>query len=277
MQIPDYVFFNLEENKTKTEINTEMKLVAFRTNPELQLLSTFEYELDNKVNASLVGMLTEFEAWVGSPYTCKFITFEMVEMQRLTELSKEVNYKSKTKDFYKIMNYQYWNIKNEMSYRMGVGDNLSLEDFLDIYGLSFVGNGTSAKQRCFNTLNLVQHFKFDVKRNKDVFVKIKHPKEKEQPKREIPRLTIRKANTNGEAILVKKMAEGWHISIECKSKGKGYGLTFEGVAYPTDVSEDERVNQIRVGEAKSLEQLMIRLFDTEDDDSIQKEKASVSI
>lgn len=257
-----FIFFNIDKVRTETGLTKIKRMVALKTNEELKIASKFEREIDlEHYNTSLYGFFTSFEKWVENPYETKFVTFEQKDMKDLIEECKSVQYKSKMRDFHKIMSYQYWNIQNEMTYRMGLPKaNISLEELLSVYGISFVGNGQSANDLCFNTYTLATHFKMDNERNKGLFSSCRTT---EQPT-DISLLDFKPIRATGETMLRKKMEEGWNISIECKTKGRGYGMTYEARAYPINTSYEDRLKAMKFGVGSTLEELMLNLFNKEE-------------
>ncbi|PLS18833.1 hypothetical protein CVD28_00075 [Bacillus sp. M6-12] len=271
-----FIFFNVDRSKEELEVGKVKKVVGLKTNEDLKILSHFEYEIDrDNYTKSLYELLHSFEEWVQNPYETKFVTFEPNDMKNFMEDFKQSHYKSKIRDFHKIMSYQYWNIQNEMTYRLGLKkEHVSLEDLLSVYGLSFVGNKRSAKELCFNTFSLATHFKLDCKRNKEVFAKPTHPSKRTENQQEstFPLLDFKPIRATGEERLKQKMEEGWNISIECKAKGRGYGMTYEATAYHMDNSFGDRLTNMRFGVGKTLEELLDNLFKPEEDNPYAQEK-----
>jgi hypothetical protein len=268
-----FIFFNLDKVKEETGLEKIRKVVGLKTNEELKLLSKFEKEIDQEdYDKSIYQMFSSFEEWVKNPYETKFVTFELNDMKLLIEKSKTVHYKSKTRDFHKIMSYQYWNIQNEMTYRMGIKkEHVAIEDLLSIYGISFIGNKRVAKDLCFNTHVLATHFKLDLKRNKEVFSKPQKRGETSQEE-SYPLLDFKPVRATGEERLKQKMEEGWNITIECKAKGRGYGMTYEATAYPMDASFVDRLSSMRFGVGKTLEELLDNLFKPEEENPYAQDK-----
>jgi hypothetical protein len=261
-----YIFFNLDRVKDKTGTNKTRKVIGIKTTEDLTQLSKFEYEIDmNNYTKTFVEMVGLFESWVSNPYENKFITFYPIDMKEFSEEIKNAPYKSKVRDFHKIMSYQYWNIENEMTYRMALKkDEASIANLLSIYGLSFIGNPQSASDLCFNMYSLVYHFKTDTTRNKEVFSRTAPKKAGEEKKGMFSLMDFVPIRATGEEHLRAKMAEGWNISIECKARGRGYGMTYEATAYHMDASFQERLTNMRFGVGKTLEELMGNLFTPEE-------------
>lgn len=256
-----YILFNTDRVEDKTGLMKTKSIIGWKTNEELTVLSTFEaeVELDN-YKSSFFDMMRKFEEWVENPYERKFITYYQDEIKSFSEEIKQSGYKSRVRDFYKIMSYQFWNIENEMTYRMGFKrEEVSFSDLLAVYGLSYIGRQDLSKDKLFNTYALVTHFKTDEKRNKEVFAK--HGKQKNNTYETLNHKPIR---STGEELLREKMEEGWNISIECKAKGRGYGMTYEARAYPLDSDVVSRMGSMRFGVGKTLEELMKNLFTPEE-------------
>lgn len=264
-----YIFFNTNRVEDKTGLTKTKDIIAWKTNEELTVLSTFEAEVDtDNYKSSFFDMMRKFEEWVESPYDRKFITYYQEEIKTFSEEIKVSGYKSKVRDFHKIMSFQYWNIENEMSYRMGFKrEEVSLPDLLAVYGLTYIGSRDVPKDILFNTFALVTHFKTDDKRNKEVFAKRGNHK-----KSEYETLSFQPIRATGEELLRQKMEEGWNISIECKAKGRGYGMTYEASAYPMDGDMFNRMGSTRYGVGKTLEELVRNLFTPEELNPYAQEK-----
>jgi hypothetical protein len=269
-----YVFFNLDKFYPQEGKENIKKVFAVKTNEDFTILSKFEFDINEQCyHDSLYEMYAQFEQWVKNPYETKFVTFDIQELRCFIEENKKINYMPKIKDFYKIMNCQYWNIQSEIVYRMGLSNKqLFVEDLLDIYGISFVGDTSSAKDKCFNTVTLAYHFTHDTQRNKEVFVKANQFKTTMKTRENIPLLYLKRKRGSGEDMLIQKMAEGWNISIECKAKGRGYGMTLEGMAYPIDVPIEERWSHMRFGIGKTLEELLINMFEVDEEKNAYAKK-----
>lgn len=263
------VFLNIEKSLDDNGIQKMNKLVGLKVNPDLQILSKFEEDLDvqsEQYKTQLYKVLTKFEGWVINPYENKFVTFEHQDLIFLSECYKMVHIKSKIKDFHKIMGYQYWNIQNEMAFRLGIPkEKLTLEEALSVYGLTFVGDKESAEVQCFNTYTLSIHFRTDEKRNQEVFKKQSRGKNVEA-NNSFSILELRPIRSKGEDMLRAKMEEGWNISIDCKANSRGFGLLYEAKAFLSDGTDDSEVVFSHFGTGKTLEELMKNLF--EKDNSI---------
>lgn len=69
------------------------------------------------------------------------------------------------------------------------------------------------------------------------------------------------------------MSEGWNISIECKAKGREYGMTFEGSAYHIDDDFVSRFYKMRYAVGDSIQEMLYYMFEKYDKDSeFQKQK-----
>ena len=256
-----YILFNTDRVEDETGLMKTKRIIGWKTNEELTVLSTFEAEVDlENYKSSFFDMMRKFEEWVENPYERKFITYYQEEIKSFSEEIKLSGYKSRVRDFYKIMSYQFWNIENEMTYRMGFKrEEVSFSDLLAVYGLSYIGRQDLPKDKLFNTYALVTHFKTDEKRNKEVFTK---PGKQKTSAYET--LSFQPIRSTGEELLRQKMEEGWNISIECKAKGRGYGMTYEASAYPLDSDMVSRMGSMRFGVGKTLEELMKNLFTPEE-------------
>jgi hypothetical protein len=73
----------------------------------------------------------------------------------------------------------------------------------------------------------------------------------------------------GEEALIEKMVEGWNIGIECKGKGRGYGMSYEANAYMVGDSIIDRMHNMRHAVGDNLLELIYNLFEGYD---IKKEQ-----
>lgn len=253
------IFFNIDKVFDNQGMNKIKKLVGLKLNSDLKVISNFEEEIDvnnkEQYKGNLSSMLLHFEEWVKNPYENKFVTFDQQDLNSLVDASKFVHLKTKIKDFYKIMGYQYWNIQNELAYRLGIKDALTLEESLSVYGLSFVGKKQTAQEKCFNTYTLAMHFKTDEKRNSEVFKKNSSSKSTERINNKFSVLNFQPIRAIGEEMLREKMQEGWNVLIECKATSYGGNLIYEGKAFKT------LDNEPMYAKGKTLEELMYNLFE----------------
>lgn len=258
-----YIFINTDRVENETGLPRTTHIIGWKTNEELTVLSTFEEKVDSdNYTASFLEVMKKFEEWVENPYERKFITYYQDDIKGFSEEIRVSGYKSKVRDFHKIMSYQFWNIENEVTYRMGFKrDEVSFQDLLAIYGLSYIGSEGSARDRLYNTYALVTHFKMDVKRNKEMFTKPGRQKDATYET-----LSLQPIRSTGEELVRQKMEEGWNISIECKAKGRGYGMTYQASAYPlvADKNAVYEMGEARFGVGRSLEELMRNLFTQEE-------------
>lgn len=65
-----------------------------------------------------------------------------------------------------------------------------------------------------------------------------------------------------ERLLKEKMKEGWSISIECKGKGREYGMSYEGTAYNVFDSVTKQMCQSYEyhGVGNTIEELLENIF-----------------
>ena len=171
-----YVFF--ETNSYVEEETQEVKIdniVAIRTNEEFKIMSYFQSNA-----SSPISQMHEFEKWVKTPFSSKFISFDVEVFNSLIESLKKANYKASIKDFDKIMKYQFWNIKSELCYRMNLPSEMTLEGFLKLYGITFLGDINNKKDRCYNLFSLVSLYKLDTDRNRELFVRNKIQKQEKK-------------------------------------------------------------------------------------------------
>lgn len=258
-----YIFFNTGRVEDKTGLRKTKHIIGWKTNEELTVLSTFEANVDlDNYKFSFFDMMRKFEEWVENPYERKFITYYQEDVKSFSEEIRLSGYKSKVRDFYKIMSYQFWNVENEMTFRMGFKrDEVTFQDLLAVYGLSYIGAEDAPKDILYNTYALVTHFKTDEKRNKEMFTKSGRQKDASYKT-----LCLQPIRSTGEELLRQKMEEGWNITVECKAKGRGYGMTYEASAYPLECDTDAvaRLMAMRFGVGRSLEELMKNLFTPEE-------------
>lgn len=169
----NYITFSISEME-----GSLIELSAIKTNEDFRILQSFHGEVDLlNLEKSFKTMMNKFEKWVGNIFECKFITYDISELDTITRISKELNYKSITNNFIKFFSYQLWNIKSEISYKMDKPETYTVEDYLNIYGAIFIGNKNNALDKCFNTVSLCSFYKEDKLTNKEAFVRkdnIKH-------------------------------------------------------------------------------------------------------
>lgn len=254
------IFFNIDKVSDEKGTNKIEKLVGLKLNPDLRVMSNFEEVIDvnnsegYKVNLS--NMLLQFEKWVNNPYENKFVTFDQQDLIALTDACKSIHLKTKIKDFYKIMGYQYWNIQNELAYRLGISKDTTLEESLSVYGLSFVGKKQTAQEKCFNTYTLAMHFKTDERRNSEVFKNHSRGKSTEK-NNTFSVLNFQPIRSLGEEMLRQKMQEGWNVAIECMVTSSGANFIYEGKAFKSSEYTESAI----YAKGKSLEELMYNLFE----------------
>jgi hypothetical protein len=61
---------------------------------------------------------------------------------------------------------------------------------------------------------------------------------------------------NTEELLKQKMSEGWNIFIECKGKGRGYELTYEGKVYKVSWNLEDKIYGFKFGVGNTIEELI---------------------
>lgn len=259
MKQTELVFFNYSFTENTGENKQLKKLIGLKTNENLVIQSLFEMEVDsNHYKHSVQDVLIKFEAWIKNPYNCKFVTFYMQEMKGFMEICKESNVKWKIRDFYKIIGYQYWNVQNELVYRIGKrNENIDIEELLALYGLDYIGNRAETKDLCYNTYNLTQHFKLDKKRNDELFL-LKQSKGKgRDEKKELPQpLNFKPTRPSVQELIHEKTIEGWKIEITCEPSNSIASVNYSIKA--TYQKKDEIIEKSASG--KTLDSAMKKLF-----------------
>lgn len=253
-----FIFLNFDSQKNESGNLKITKFIALKTNETFTVLSSFEKELSTEhYVSSIQNMLSEFEIWLKNPYEYKFVTFYEEDMKTFIEQAKKYTNKSNKNHFYKIIQFQYWNIQSEMVYRLGLrNETISLPDLLSVYGVDFVGDEVSSKTLLYNTYTLATFFKMDGLRNQKVFVKKKNYEKTNETYNQsnIPLLHVKPLRITGEEILRKKCEEGWNIQIQCERTLTG--IQMSAIA---SNSNDEKEG-IKQAKGQTLEELMVQLF-----------------
>ncbi|MDF2880032.1 MAG: hypothetical protein K0R54_589 [Clostridiaceae bacterium] len=161
-----YVFFNIETTLDHLGVTRVTKLVAIKTNEDLRILSYFNKDITNQ--EKFVQYINAFEHWLETTYNTKFITMNISDIKVFINYLTNNNYKPLLRDFPKVMNYQNYNVRNEMDYKLRIKDTLTLNDYLNLYSLTYIGDIESIADRTFNFISLVSSYKFDNEVNRKI-------------------------------------------------------------------------------------------------------------
>lgn len=164
-----YIFFTMD---TSSEFDKN-RLYAIKTNEDFRILSTIDLVFDN-TSKSLVNSLNRFEKWLKNPYRYKFVTFDKSDVKTLSGIIKKYSYKPIYKDFPKMLNYKLWNIKSDMCYRLKLPTDLNIEDYIKLYGLTYIEGKDSVISKTFNLVTLVSFYQKDYKTNNELKLKRKY-------------------------------------------------------------------------------------------------------
>lgn len=241
----EYLFINVNYDKKTKDI----EWYAIKTNEKMQMMSQFHWE-GTRIDFEKKGN-HQLYLWLAVNPFLKIVTVELREFQLAVDLMGKGRLEASEKTLLYAFNRQYWNLKSEMCYRLGLPNQTPMSTLLSLYGVNFVGDEQKTKDRCYNAITLVSHFLFDQQRNSQLFngtkLDQKIPLLNNSPKEE----TVSKE----ELFLTTKMQEGWHFSIQCHPVQHNVHFVYEVTAWkPTESVPFKK------GSGHSLQRVLDRLF-----------------
>lgn len=147
-----YIFLSVQSNIEKDNISFMM----IKTNLDFVVMDKMS------ANTNEIDAIERMATWIGDPTQYRFVANSLEEFNRFTNATHPYNHKL-PRDFLRIIKSRFWNIQNEMSYRLKCPNYFGMDDFLGLYGISSITAGDPMLTNCLQLYALTNAFHTDKK------------------------------------------------------------------------------------------------------------------